>query len=87
MQSVTSNAVALAIKNNIKSVAVRASTDSAGNAYLGYDYTQMIPIAFVPINYGIELVFWQFSQYGNNVYLRCSRIYSTIEGTLYYLEY
>jgi hypothetical protein len=86
MHAVTSNAVALAISNYIKSVAVSASTDSAGNAYLGYDYTQMIPIAFVPINYGTELVFWQFSRYGNNVYLRCSRTNSTIEGTLYYLE-
>ena len=87
MHSVTSNAVALAINNLIKSVAVSANTDSAGNAYLGYDYAHIIPIAFVPINYGTELVFWQFSQYGYNVYLRCSRISSTISGTLYYLEY
>ena len=87
MKAVTSNAVANAINNHIKSVAVSASTDSGGNAYLGYDFAHIIPIAFVPINYGTELVYWQFATYGNNVYIRCNRTNSTIEGTLYYLEH
>ena len=86
LHAVTSNAVALAISNHIKSVAVSASTDSGGNAYLGHDFAHMTPIAFVPINYGAELVYWQFAIYGNNVYIRCNRTNSTIEGTLYYLE-
>lgn len=87
MKAVTSNAVANAINNHIKSVAVSASTDSGGNAYLGYDFVHMIPIAFVPINYGTELVYWQFATYGNSVYIRCNRANLTIEGTLYYLEH
>lgn len=86
LHAVTSNAVAQAISNHIKSVSVSASTDSSGNAYLGYDFVHMIPIAFVPINYGAELVYWQFAIYGNNVYIRCNRASLTIEGTLYYLE-
>ena len=87
MHAVTSNAVALAISNHIKSVVVSASTDSGGNAYLGYDFTHMIPIAFVPISYGADLVCWQFGIYGNSIYIVCNRKNSTIKGTLYYLEH
>ena len=88
MQSVTSNAVAQALISRlaIKYINVDETTDSAGNIFLGVDYLDIIPIAFIPSNIGENLLYWQFAGYYNYVYLRMSVKNTRVTGILYYYD-
>lgn len=77
-----------AAKALLKSITLtNMSVDSGGNVYLtGCDFTNKIPITFVPDNPGASILIYSFARYVDSIYINVNRKSGTISGTLYYYE-
>lgn len=89
MHSVTSNAVAGALtkRPDLKYIDIDTTSDSSGNVALGKQYSEIIPVTFVPnATTGGAIHWWQFAIYYNYVYLKYSAASTTVKGRLYYYD-